>query len=74
VVVVVKKPAKAFKPKRTRKHPSELVKRDAAGNKIMTVARGIERARRRAGLVFGWHNKKDVKQMLPPVGLGILAN
>ena len=51
------------KVKPTKKDPLLAIKRDANGNKIMKVARGTERARRRAGLSRNWRTTKGARQM-----------
>lgn len=48
-----------------KKSMAEQVKRDASGKKIMKVARGTERALRRAGLTKNWRFTGGAKQMLP---------
>lgn len=45
--------------------PQAKIKRDENGKKIMKIARGTERARRRVGLKRDWKSHPNVPQMLP---------
>lgn len=48
------------------KTAQEKIKRDETGAKIMKVARGTARAKRREGLVKNWMNIPGAKKMLAP--------
>jgi hypothetical protein len=59
---------KAEKVKKTKVDPITKIKRDAKGNKIMKVARGAARAKRREGIKQGWRKVANAKPMLPAAG------
>lgn len=58
------KSAPAKKEKKAKIDPATKIKRDAKGKKVMKIARGTERARRRAGLVRDWRKTKGAASML----------
>lgn len=53
--------------KKAKVDPMIKIKRNADGTKIMKIARGTERARRRAGLREGWRKVSNAKQMIPTI-------